>query len=189
MATCEGDCNDADASRFPGNAEVCDGVDNDCDGTLPADELDADADGFAACEGDCDDSNPGAFPGNTETLCNSLDDDCDPATLDFVDSDSDGSCDTADLCTGDDTTGDSDADGTCDDLDLCFGADATGDADLDGFCADSDCNDLDGTRYPGAPELCDGLDNDCDGVTPADELDTDGDGFSTCGGDLSLIHI
>lgn len=42
-----------------------------------------------------------------------------------------------------------------------------GDIDLDGFCfginAGDDCVDDDGTIYPGAMELCDGKDNDCDG--------------------------
>ena len=55
------------------------------------------------------------------------------------------------------------------------------DADGDGFSAKSDCNDGDPTVYPRAPELCDGQDNDCDGVVPSDELDNDGDGYVVCG--------
>jgi Domain of unknown function (DUF4082)/Putative metal-binding motif len=38
------------------------------------------------------------------------------------------------------------------------------DADGDGFAAPADCNDHDATVHPGAPELCNGVDDDCDGV-------------------------
>jgi hypothetical protein len=43
-----------------------------------------------------------------------------------------------------------------------------------------DCNDNDSTWYPGAPELCDGEDNDCDHTIPQDEFDNDRDGFFIC---------
>lgn len=85
-------------------------------------------------------------------------------------------------CTG---GADSDADGICDERDRCLLAwdPLQKDADLDGLGKACDCDDRDGGVYPGAPELCDGLDNDCDGLVPARELDADGDGFSECGGD------
>ena len=59
----------------------------------------------------------------------------------------------------------------------------TTDEDADGFPADADCDDNDSSVYPGAPELCDGKDNDCDTVIPANEDDVDGDGFMACDGD------
>lgn len=64
------------------------------------------------------------------------------------------------------------------------GAPSTVDGDEDGFSpADGDCNDGRADVYPGAPELCDGRDNDCDGETPADEADADRDGARVCAGD------
>ena len=169
--------------------EVCDGLDNDCDGIVPADELDADGDGFAPCEGDCDDTNPNVYPFAPE-LCDGLDDDCDTVIpADELDVDGDGTF----VCDGD-----------CDDADpntyagapeLCDGLDndcdgsvpaAETDADADGVALCSgDCNDADGAIYLGAPELCDGIDNDCDGAVPASETDEDGDGLADCQGDCN----
>ena len=52
---------------------------------------------------------------------------------------------------------------------------ATLDMDADGWTSPQDCDDHDGMTYPGAPEVHDGRDNDCDG--DVDEgVDQDGDG-------------
>jgi hypothetical protein len=55
------------------------------------------------------------------------------------------------------------------------------DVDGDGYteCA-GDCSDQDIATYPGAPERCDGRDNNCDGIVPPDEIDNDCDGYVEC---------
>ena len=65
------------------------------------------------------------------------------------------------------------------------------DADGDGFAATEDCDDTDASVNPGPTEVCDGVDNDCDGLTDADDdslsdgtvryTDSDGDGFGDPG--------
>jgi predicted outer membrane repeat protein len=64
------------------------------------------------------------------------------------------------------------------------GAASIADDDGDGVTiADGDCDDDDPDRYPGAPERCNGRDDDCDDAVPANESDDDGDGQRVCGGD------
>ena len=56
------------------------------------------------------------------------------------------------------------------------------DLDCDGTLDGDDCSPYSGVAWDGAPEVCDGWDNDCDG--DVDEgFDQDGDGWSTCAGD------
>ena len=59
------------------------------------------------------------------------------------------------------------------------------DIDKDGYDieCDSDCNDTNYNTHPGATEICDGQDNDCDGIIPPNEIDGDGDGYLPCQGD------
>ena len=72
------DCCDSDATVYPGAEDLCDGIDNACDGSIMAGEADADGDGFYSCVGggDCDDHNAAVNPDATE-VNNGIDDDCD----------------------------------------------------------------------------------------------------------------
>ena len=58
--------------------------------------------------------------------------------------------------------------------------DHDGDDYYDEACGGDDCEDWFWEIHPGAEERCDGLDDDCDGTVPADELDMDGDGYVVC---------
>jgi len=165
-----GDCDDANPDTYPGGAEACDGLDNDCDGLVPDDERDHDQDGFFPCDGrDCDDSDPEVHA-NAFEHCDGLDNDCDG------DVDEDDSFDAA--------TWYRDADG-----------DGFGVAEVslkscelpDGYTGDmTDCDDGDATIHPEAVEICgDGIDNDCDGgPSPACGISGDVDLF---GADARLI--
>ena len=106
------DCDDGDASTYPGAAELCDGVDNDCDGAIPEWELtDLDGDGFMGCE-DCDDGDVAVSPDAIEDCDDGLDNDCDGAIdgddLDCSSDDDDDSQDDDDA-DDDDSPGDDDS--------------------------------------------------------------------------------
>ncbi|MCP4809296.1 MAG: hypothetical protein GY913_12040 [Proteobacteria bacterium] len=176
----DGDCDDAEAAVNPGAVEVCNGIDDDCDGDADTDATDAttwwvDADGdghggssfsYTQCEApsgtvdnsdDCDDLDADVSPDGTE-VCNDVDDDCNGSIDDnatdwdtwYADSDSDGY---------------GDASSTTEDCDEPSGY--TDD--------DTDCDDTDSAVYPGAPEVpADGTDQSCDGVDGCTDLDCDG---------------
>jgi hypothetical protein len=97
-----GDCDEGRADVFPGATELCDGRDNDCDGTTPVSEADGDRDGVRVCGGDCDDGDAAVRPGADE-ICDDKDSDCDGRTPDRLDEDRDG----ASICAGDCDDGES----------------------------------------------------------------------------------
>jgi len=188
------DCDDGDADQYPGADEVCNGEDDDCDGAVDDNAVDAstwyaDADGdgygdpaismvacsnpgaFSATGDDCDDSDANQYPGAAE-VCNGEDDDCD------------GSVDEAGAQGEATWFADLDGDGFGDpgaSQDAC-------DAPPDHVADSTDCDDTDADQYPGADELCNGEDDDCNGLVDDNALDgtpwfedLDGDGFGAPG--------
>jgi hypothetical protein len=182
VRTCDGDCADTVATAYPGAEETCDGVDSDCDGVLPADEVDDDQDGWTVCGGDCNDADPAIHPGAPE-LCDTIDNDCDEDVDEATDVDDDG--DGVTECDGDcddaDATVFPGAPEICDELDNdCNGVLDDVDADADGFidddCRGDDCDDSRPEVHPDHEEICDdGLDNDCDDLIDDEEEECQGD--------------
>ena len=188
-----GDCDDGNPAISPSAPEVCNGLDDDCDGAVDEPPavgcviawLDGDGDGWGGPEeaclctpthpyvaqgGDCDDQRADVYPGAPE-VCDGVDQDCDGVEGDVCDLDTDGWCEGTSPTLG--CTPGSINYGLC----LAIAADKMLAWCPSGF---GDCDDGDDTVYPGAEEVCDMKDNDCDGE--ADEsMDVDGDGWCAVG--------
>jgi len=182
----DGDCDDDDPSILLGAEETCDGRDEDCDGEIDEGTqttwyIDEDGDGWGdersgtvGCSppdwawldvpGDCDDSDESVAP-DAEEICDELDNDCNGEIDEglqqtwYQDSDQDG-------------FGDPDS-----------AFEACHQPEWNWGLVGDDCDDNDEFAAPGQKELCDGVDNDCDGSVPADEVDDDRDDWMVCEGD------
>jgi hypothetical protein len=150
-------------------AQACDEADQTCAPDCGAEAADQDGDGVLslACGGaDCDDHDADRFPGNVETCDDGAggahDEDCDPSTFGALDADGDGEI--ADFCCN---------------------------AGAQGANCGTDCDDGLRSRRAGQVEVCDGVDNDCDGAVDEESapvlwyLDGDGDGFGAA--DVSTL--
>jgi hypothetical protein len=164
-----GDCDDARPGVNPGEPEDCDGRDDDCDGAVD----EGDPGGGQAClTGEL-----GACAAGT-TQCGSGSLDCVPDRTPVPEVCSGG---VDEDCDGDTDGQDADCVATCPD------GDGDGFAVCSGSCRPAgDCGDCDDGRaevFPGAPETCNGVDDDCDGSR--DEGDPGG-GFACATGQLGV---
>lgn len=144
------DCDDLDPNVHPRGVEVCNGIDDNCDGII--DLIDDDGDGYLSgtppCAGDdCDDSDPAVNPGAGEG-CDGLDTDCDGV---IPDPESDLDMDQYVQC-----------------------GPYTG--TVPGIVGGNDCNDAEPAVNPGVTEapygdpVCSDLvDNDCDGLVDLED--------------------
>jgi hypothetical protein len=190
------DCDDDDADINPDATEVCDQVDNDCNGEIdegdvcvqntyykdtdgdgygdPNDSVTSDdsniPDGYVDNSRDCDDDDAAINPGATE-VCDQVDNNCS------------GAADEGDVCVQNTYYKDTDGDGYGDPNDSVTSADSSA---PDGYVDNSgDCNDSDAAINPGATEVCDQVDNNCSGAADEGDVcaqntyykDTDGDGY------------
>ncbi len=160
------DCNDVDAAIGPDQTEICNDIDDNCDGVIDNDASDA---MMFYADGDGDGA---GYLGSGELAC--------AAPPGFITDSTD--CDDTDptvhpLASEDDCTDPKDYN--------CDGSVGYADADGDGFPACEDCDDAAAAVSPNATEICDGIDNDCNGEVDEDGavggsmwyLDKDNDGY------------
>ena len=190
------DCDDTEMSVYPFAAELCDGLDNDCDGNVDENSAidaitwysDGDGDGYGspfawtyACEApegyiedasDCDDTDASVNPDGIEICAGNADEDCDG----LFDDEDDSVVDQLPFYE------DADGDGYGNPDSIVMACEET-----TGILADdSDCDDSANTINPGQAEACgDYVDNNCDGNIDEETapypvawfLDADGDGY------------
>jgi hypothetical protein len=185
------DCDDTDPNVNPGATETCNTIDDDCNGTIDDNaidctnwypDLDSDGYGDAGASPICDCTQPPGYVDNGFD-CNDLDANVNPAateTCNTIDDDCNGTIDdNAVDCT--DWYPDFDGDGFGD-----MGSPPDCDCSQPPGYVDNnlDCDDGNSGTHPGATEVCNDVDDDCNGTIDDNAVDcidwypdADGDGY------------
>jgi Putative metal-binding motif/HYR domain/Secretion system C-terminal sorting domain len=182
------DCDDSTAAINPNATEVCNGLDDNCNG-LVDEGFDFDGDGVTSCGGDCNDNDVSVNPFAAE-VCNGSDDNCNGLIDEGYDVDNDGYTTCQGDCNDNNANVNPGATEVCnltdDDCDGLVDENVTVtfyiDADNDGYgnsavtvqaCTapagyvslNGDCNDANAAINPGSPEICfNTTDDNCSGV-------------------------
>ncbi|MBU3727700.1 MAG: hypothetical protein FGM37_00400, partial [Phycisphaerales bacterium] len=173
------DCDDSSNIKFPGNPEVCDGVDNDCYGGVDDGFTNTDLDSYADCVDTDDDNDTVLDVSDNCPLVGNLDQANTDNTADGgdacdTDDDNDTFLDVYDNCPLISNVGQANFDGDA------YGDDCDSDDDNDNDPDVTDCADNDAYIFNGATEVCDGINQDCDAYTDEGYTNTDGDSYADC---------
>ncbi|MBN2718362.1 MAG: hypothetical protein JXX14_21135 [Deltaproteobacteria bacterium] len=193
------DCDDSNADAYPGNTEVCNGADDDCDmlvdensdgeehGLAVSCWVDADGDGYAHIDavmvkecGSCGANQVSVAPAEKTSDCNDENPNVNPGEIEVCD----------DFVVDEDCDGLSNPDCDCTPTVQvsCPQPGVCGDGKIicDGDGHWLECNVV------ATVEICNGLDDDCDGsvdegVTTACYADADGDGYAVAAAEVSNV--
>ena len=161
------DCNDNNSKIYPGATEICNGLDDNCNNLIDESLIKPAGNIYGLCSDNTQICSGGVWNNSftnyipVEEICDGLDNNCngqidEGVQLTFYE--------------------DLDEDGFGDSYSSIQACSAP-----EGYVSNfGDCNDINSTIYPGATEICNGLDDNCNNLIDEGFVDTDNDGIADC---------